>query len=106
LIFFQKRLEAIRQEKEDVCQDKDLSASVDFGIFQPFKRIDEVEKMVADIEKALSFGVVIEDKSIEFYAACRRHIVSQDTKDELSYIIKEEMRHKEKLIQLMRQQKS
>ncbi len=106
LNFFQGRLEVLREKEVDSCSDKDLSSSVDFGIFQPYKKIGEIEKMALNIEKALSFGVVIEDKSIEFYAACRRHILSQATKDEISRIIDEEMSHKEKLVQLMREEKS
>ena len=105
LEFFSDCLDAIRQEKEDVSKEDDSVTSIDFGIFQPYKRLEDMEKIITNIEKALSLGVVIENKSIEFYAACRLHITNEETKEKISNIIEEEMRHKDKFIQLMRQAK-
>jgi rubrerythrin len=45
-------------------------------------------------KKAFKLGVAIEDKSIQFYQACKNSIIAEDTKRELDSIISEEKKHK------------
>ena len=97
LRFFEDALSRIRRDKEDAAEDNDLLTSMDFGIFQPYQSIAELENMVGDIPKALRLGIAIEDKSIKFYQACSQNVSVDDVKSELTLIIEEEKRHKDLL---------
>lgn len=96
LVFFENALTELRQEKSDPDEDNDLLASMDFGIFEPYDQMKEMCDVVSDLGRALNLGVIIEDKSIEFYAACAQH-VSGDTRRALQEIIAQEEKHKELL---------
>ncbi len=54
----------------------------------------EIKDLVDDLEKVLDLGVLIEDKSIKFYQACRDKVSSAKAKSELKNIIDEENRHR------------
>ena len=102
LKFFEDSLSRIRNEKEDSAEDNDLLTSMDFGIFQPYQSIAELEDTVKDMPKALRLGVAIEDKSIKFYQACSGNISSAETKNGLALIIGEERKHKDLLETLLK----
>ncbi len=101
LQFFEDSLSRVRRDKEDTAEDNDLLTSMDFGIFQPYQSIAELEDIVGDIPKALRLGIAIEDKSIKFYQACHQNISTDKAKAELALIIEEEKRHKDLLDTLL-----
>jgi rubrerythrin len=97
LKFFEGCLSLLREEKEDISEDEDLLSSMDYGIFKPYQSITELENILKDSRKAIRLGLVIEDRSIEFYKNCEGKISTPVTKKEISRIIEEEKRHKELL---------
>ncbi len=101
LKFFEDSLSHLRQDKEDSAEDNDLLTSMDFGIFQPYQSITELEDILDDVPKALRLGVAIEDKSIKFYQACRQNVSADKAKSELDFVIEEEKKHKELLDNLL-----
>lgn len=94
LRLFEDSLSRLRDDKEDTAEDNDLLASMDFGIFQPYQSIAELENIMEDTSRALRLGIAIEDKSIKFYQACRQGVSTDDAKAELELIIGEEKKHK------------
>lgn len=80
-----------------VNEDDDLLDGMNSGVFQPYESIKDLEKALSDTAKALRLGIIIEDKSIKFYGACRKNISSEKAKAALTFIIEEEKRHKELL---------
>jgi len=97
LKFFQDCLYEAREKKDDYFEDDDLLSYMDFGVFQPYKNINELENILSDLNKALRLGMVVEDKSIKFYQLCRDSVSSEETRKELSNIIEEETKHKKLL---------
>lgn len=101
LKFFENRLYDLRKDKNDTSEDNDLIEGMDFGIFEPYKSIEDLGKVLEDKKKAFSLGVMVEEKSITFYKACRDNISSSQVKEQLDKIINEEEKHKEKLKSLL-----
>jgi rubrerythrin len=97
LQFFEDVLSRIRHDREDTAEDNDLLTSMDFGIFQPYQGIAQLQGIVEDTSKALRLGIAIENKSIKFYQACLQNVSAPQTKSELGLIIEEEKRHKDLL---------
>ncbi len=97
LKFFEDCLLSAREGGEDDSEDDDLISAVDFGIFQPYQNMADLEKAVKDTRKALQLGMVVENKSIKFYEACLKNVSSPDTRREIGNIIEEEKRHAELL---------
>lgn len=98
--FFENCLDELRKDNEDLTEDDDLLSSIDFGIFHPFKDETELEEIINDIQKVLSIGIVIENKTISFYKACMENISNDNAKNELASIIAEETKHKNKLLEI------
>jgi len=94
LKFFQDSLFELRKRQEDENEDDDLLEAMDFGIFQPYKSMQELEKILTQPKEALKLGVVIEEKSIKFYQSCREKVSSPSAKEHLGSIIEEEKKHK------------
>ena len=94
LKFFEGQLDRLRQLKEDTNEDDDLLSALDFGVFQPYQNLKGLEDLVTNIPKALRLGLIIEDKSIQFYHACSQNLSAQGAKEELANIIAEEKGHK------------
>ena len=67
---------------------------MDYGIFEPYQSIRDLGDKLDEVKKALKLGVIVEEKSIKFYQACRDNVSSPETKKELQGIIEEEERHK------------
>ncbi|RJP29581.1 MAG: hypothetical protein C4533_00895 [Candidatus Omnitrophota bacterium] len=97
LKIFEEALFSFRQGHEDNSDENDLLTSVDYGIFQPYASIKELNQIITEPKKAFELGLLIENNSIRFYNAVKAHIGSPGTKDTLALIIKEEERHKELL---------
>ncbi len=97
LSVFEKCLSGLRQKKEDTSEDNDLLSSLDYGIFSVFQGALGLKEAVKGKENALRLGIAIENNSIRFYAAIKDKVSSRETKDEISSIIKEELKHKQVL---------
>ncbi|MDD5195248.1 MAG: ferritin family protein [Candidatus Omnitrophica bacterium] len=102
LAFFEGCLNYLREKAEDHGEDNDLLSSMDFGVFQPFKSMDNLDSLVADIKKALAIAVLAEEKSVKFYVACREAIFASRTKNALTQIIEEEKKHKKFFEELLK----
>lgn len=94
LKFFQDCLFELRKGQEDENEDDDLLEAMEFGIFQPYKSIQDLEKILTQPKEALKLGVIVEEKSIKFYESCRDKVSSLSVKQHLSSIIDEEKKHK------------
>ncbi|MBN2482961.1 MAG: ferritin family protein [Candidatus Omnitrophica bacterium] len=105
LTFFENALTELRREKEEPCEDEDLFSSMNFGIFEPYQEMKEMCTVIDDIERALDLGIIIEERSIAFYRACRDQVSSVRTKEELDRIIDEEKRHKELFLKVIKIEK-
>jgi rubrerythrin len=94
LAFFEECLSHVRQMREDHFEEDDLLSTINFGIFEPYQSIDELENILSDVQKALKLGIIVEEKSIKFYEACRMHVSSKEAKQKIGDIIEEETKHK------------
>ena len=94
LEFFEGELFKLRERQDDRFEEDDLLTSIDYGIFQPYQGIGELEKALDAPRKALRMGIIIEEKSIRFYESCRDRVSSRGTKEGLVRIIEEEREHK------------
>ena len=94
LNFFEDRLSEIREKKNDSFEEDDLLATIDYGIFQPYQSMEQLEKALDNPRKALRLGLTIEDNSIKFYKSCRDKVTSEKTKEEITRIIEDECKHK------------
>jgi len=94
LKLFERYLSEVRQRIEDGFEEDDLLNYMDYGVFAPYRGISDLADKIDDAKKALRLGVLIEEKSIKFYKACREKVTSPLTKKEMSNIIEEEKRHK------------
>ncbi|MFA5100637.1 MAG: ferritin family protein [Candidatus Omnitrophota bacterium] len=100
---FDDALGILRNSRE-IQEDNDLLQSMDFGIFEPYASMDELETIVTDIKKALRLGIVIENKSIALYQACVNALQASGAGEagkELECIIDEEKKHKALLENLL-----
>jgi rubrerythrin len=94
LIFFKESLYRMQERTEDAFEEDNLLSYIDYAIFQPYQSIDDMADKIDDVKKALRLGVIVEEKSIKFYQACKDNISSAQTESELQNIINEENRHK------------
>ncbi|MCX6354936.1 MAG: ferritin family protein [Candidatus Aureabacteria bacterium] len=97
LDFFHQQLSRLRQVKEDNFEEDDLLSSIDYKIFQPYQGIAELEKILDTPRKALRLGVIVEEKSIDFYEFCIKKVTSPEAQAEIARIIEEERQHKKTL---------
>jgi len=94
LKFFESARIDLEAKLERPDEDNDLAGSMNFGIFQPYKSIENLNDVINDNKKALKLGLVSEKKAINFYHECKNRVSSQETKKELEKIIFEERKHK------------
>jgi rubrerythrin len=102
LRFFEDCIASLRESGEDESEDDDLISEIDFGVLQPYQGIIELEKAMTDVQKGLRLGIVVEEKSIQFYGACQQEISAADAKMQIGRIIEEEKRHKDLLERMAR----
>jgi rubrerythrin len=93
LKFFEESLQGLRDIKEDEGEEDDLLTTMEYGLFPSFPSASELENTLNDMPKALRLGIAIENKSIQFYEACRDKVSGPGTRQELSRIIEEEKKH-------------
>jgi rubrerythrin len=94
LAFFEDSLQRLRDKKEDAGEEDDLLTTMDYGIFSSYPNATELEQILNDMQKAMRLGIAIENKSIQFYEACREKVSDSGTKEGLAHIIAEEKKHK------------
>ncbi|MCX6357736.1 MAG: ferritin family protein [Candidatus Aureabacteria bacterium] len=104
LDYFGGRLAKLREGREDGFEEDDLLGSIDYGIFQPYQDMEELQGILKKPAQALRLGIIVEDKSIRFYESCAAQVVSPGTRDELRRIAGEERRHKQLLEGLLVEQ--
>ncbi len=97
LAFFQKHLSRIGQTREDGFEEDDLLNYMEYGIFEPYQSMSAMRDIIDDVTKAIDLGIIVEDRTVKFYQACKAHVLSKTTKEELQHIIDEENRHKKLL---------
>ena len=100
---FEKLLSELEQKKEDEFEEEGLLSGFDYGIFQPYQDIDQLDKILDTPSKALKLGFIVEDKTIKFYEVCKEHVMSDETKKAFDRIIEEEKKHKSLLEDMSRQ---
>jgi len=101
LEFFEGELLTLRERQHDPFEEDDLLTGIDYGIFQPYQSIEELDRALDTPGKALRMGIIIEEKSIRFYESCKGQVSSRGTKEEMVRIIEEEREH-ERLLKDMR----
>lgn len=101
LKLFQGYLFQLRKNIEDGFEEDDILNYLDYDIFYPYQEIKELANVFTDIKKALRLGIIIEEKSVRFYGACREHIQNKAVKGELDNIIGEEKRHKQLIQEIL-----
>ncbi|MCM8766237.1 MAG: ferritin family protein [Candidatus Omnitrophica bacterium] len=94
---FESLLLRLREDKEELWEEDDVLGSMDYGIFKPYKNIEDLDKFLTDPKKAIKLGIIIEERSIKFYEICRQEVSNPLTKEEIQKIIQEEYRHKQLL---------
>lgn len=94
LEFFNGELCRLRENQQDDFEEDDLLGSIDYGIFQPYRSIEELEKALDAPRKVLRMGISIEEKSVRFYELCMRHISSSEAQNGVAGIVEEEREHK------------
>jgi hypothetical protein len=94
LEFFDGELSKIRELRQDRFEEDDLLSGIDYGIFQPYRSMGELEKALDSPRKVIRMGVIIEENSVRFYELCMRHVSSHETQEGIGGIIKEEREHK------------
>lgn len=99
---FNSRLYELRENSDNDYDENDLLTSMDYGIFKPCKDVEDLEKAINNEKRVLSFGIIIENKSIEYYTVLSKNISEEKAKSEIANIIKEENRHKELLEELLK----
>jgi rubrerythrin len=101
LSFFEACLSKTGEDREDGFEDDDLLSYMDYGIFQPYEHMNQMKDVIDDVDKALDIGIIVEDRTVKFYQACKDKVTSKDTKKELQNIINEEEKHKELLLSML-----
>lgn len=94
LEFFDGELYKTRERRQDCFEEDDLLSVIDYGIFQPYWSMGELEKALDSPRRAIRLGIIIEEKSICFYESCMRHLSSGETRDGVGRIVGEEREHK------------
>lgn len=104
LRYFEGELSILREREEDSFEEDDLLSGLDYGIFQPYQSMDDLSSNLTTFNKAIRLGIVVENKSIQFYEHCRDHVSSPEAKKELDRIIEEERRHKRLLEKMLKEE--
>lgn len=94
LALFQKHLSETGQKVGDGFEEDDLLNYMEYGIFQPYQSMNAMMDIIDDVTKAIDLGIIVEDRTVKFYQACKAHVSSDTTKTELQHIIDEESKHK------------
>jgi rubrerythrin len=93
LDFFQSRITDMQAEAVDGFEEEDLIDFVDSTIFIQ-EELDQRENIdFTQPASALSYGVIVEAKSVAFYTALRENVHDGAAQTALSEIIAEEKKH-------------
>jgi len=96
LKLFENMLE--REDPESLDDDgEDVLDVVDDGVFN----LPKSEELVTDLDRAIQLGINIEKRSLAFYLEIVKHTKSEEGKNALKEIIREEKNHWEELKRLI-----
>jgi rubrerythrin len=98
LEFFEERIQKLEGAKGEGFEEDDLLTCFDYGIFQPYKEIRDLDNYLDNVKKALRLGLIVEENSVKFYKKCCEKVSSDRAKTELLIIAEEETEHR-KLIE-------
>lgn len=101
LSFFQERLSKVEEKIEDGFEEDDLLKYMDYGIFQPYEHMNQMKNIIDDVDKALDIGIIVEDRTVKFYQACKEMISVKEAQQEIQNIINEEEKHKQLLLSML-----
>lgn len=101
LKLFNARLFELREASDKDYDENDLLTSIDYGIFKVCDNAKGLEEVLTNEKRALSLGIIIENKSVEYYMILFKNISKPQAKKEISAIIEEEKKHKELLERLL-----
>lgn len=99
---FNSRLYTLRANSDTDYDENDLLTSIDYGIFHPYKDKENLQKIINNEKRAFSLGIIIENKSIEYYTILSKNLSQNKAKSEIANIIEEEKHHKEILEGLLK----
>jgi len=99
--FFQGCLSKVQEKIDDGFEEDDLLKYMDYGVFQPYEHMQQMKDIIDDLDKALDIGIIVEDRTVKFYQACKEAISAPQAKKELQNIIDEEERHKALLLKML-----
>jgi rubrerythrin len=90
---FRDRLRYLNKLKNDEKKSDDFLENFDFGIFRPFKDVENFKELLSDPKKIYEMAIIIEKRTIKFYELCKGKALSILTDIELESIIDTEKKH-------------
>ena len=92
----------IEKRLDNINEDEDLLSNMGYGVFVADKEDEGIlEQVMIDAQRVLKLGLIMEDKSIRFYQACKDKVSDLKTKEAIDSIIKEEEKHKKLLVDIL-----
>jgi len=102
LKLFNSRLYELCENSDTDYDENDLLTSIDYGIFKPYKDAENLGKVINNEKRALSLGIIFENKSVEYYTVLSENVSEEKARSEIANIIEEEKHHKEILENLLK----
>lgn len=97
LRLFDNRIEELGKTSKDGFEGDDIADYMDSNVFTLFADNEEIKNIVKDREKAISFGKIIEKRSISFYERCVENTNDQTVKSAFEGLVEIEKQHLKKL---------
>lgn len=101
LKLFNNRLFELRETSDKDYDDNDFLTSIDYGIFQICDSAKDLQDIITNEKRAFSLGIIIENKSVEYYMVLFKNVSEPKAKKEIAAIIEEEKHHKKILEELL-----
>ncbi|MFH1459620.1 MAG: ferritin family protein [Candidatus Omnitrophota bacterium] len=89
-----ERFNYLKKVKNKASEEVELLNKLEYGVFQPFKSIKNLDTLLSDKKRTLEMALIIEDKILDFYEKCRKKLISVLSEIELDSIINVEKKHK------------
>lgn len=93
----QDKIEKITEQNDDGFEEESIEDFLSSSVFSYLKEIKNGEEVFQDRQKAIEFGIIIENRSISFYEAILKSTEDPGGKDAIKDLIKEEQEHLAKL---------
>mgnify|MGYP000195898769 CR=1 FL=1 len=91
--YFSTLLQEAKKIGTDNLEEDNLLQHMDYGVFQPYKSIAELDVVLDKPSMALKLAKKVEEKSVQFYKMCLNNLKSQDAKNAVKKILDEEIAH-------------